>query len=318
MNKIGVLITNLGTPDAPTKKALRKYLKEFLSDKRVVEPPPARWLWWFILNGIILNIRPKKSAQAYKTVWGKFGDGSPLLDISLSQRDKLRQNLGENYQVELGMRYGNPSIQSALEKLKNCKKIIILPLYPQYSASTTGSTFDEVSKVLQTFRVVPEIHFINNYCDHPLYIKALAKTTNLADDEMLILSYHGIPKRYADNGDIYPQHCEKTTKLLAEKLGITNYKMTYQSRFGSEEWLTPYTDKTLQQLPKQGVKKVKVICPGFSADCLETLEEIQEENKEYFLTAGGKSFEYIPALNDNQEHIDLLSDIIKNNLIFSK
>jgi ferrochelatase len=317
--KIGVLITNLGTPDSPTKKDLKKYLKEFLSDKRVVNPTFPRWIWLIILNVIILNIRPKKSAKAYKEVWGKFGTGSPLLDISLKQKELIQAKLGENYQVELGMRYGNPSIKNALNNLEGCEKIIVLPLYPQYSGSTTGSTFDEVSDVLRKFKVIPEIKFIDNYVENPSYIKALAesvkeKFNQNTNDDFLLVSYHGIPQRYADEGDIYPKHCEKTTKLLVQELGLkdSQYKMSYQSIFGREKWLTPYTEATLKDLAKNGVKNIKVICPGFSADCLETIEEIDMENREYFMEAGGEKYEYIPALNYNEEHINCLVDVLIN------
>jgi ferrochelatase len=315
--KIGVLITNLGTPDSPTKKDLKKYLKEFLSDKRVVNPTFPRWIWLIILNVIILNIRPKKSAKAYKEVWGKFGTGSPLLDISIKQKELIQAKLGENYQVELGMRYGNPSIKNALNNLEGCEKIIVLPLYPQYSGSTTGSTFDEVSDVLRKFKVIPEIKFIDNYVEHPLYIKALAesvkeKFNQNTNDDFLLVSYHGIPQRYADEGDIYPKHCEKTTELLVQELGLkdSQYKMSYQSIFGREKWLTPYTEATLKDLAKNGVKNIKVICPGFSADCLETIEEIDMENREYFMEAGGEKYEYIPALNYNEKHINCLVNIL--------
>lgn len=316
--KIGVLITNLGTPDAPTKRALKVYLKQFLSDKRVVESQMPNWLWWCILNIGILNIRPQKSAISYQKVWGKFGNGSPLLDISLKQCDLIANKLGENYQVELGMRYGNPSIKSALDNLKNCDKIIVLPLYPQYSASTTGSTFDEISNVFSQIRVIPAIKFINKYFDNQEYIQALAKSIknhweNFGKADKLIISYHGIPQRYVESGDPYQEHCEKTTKLLVEKLSLKDdeYFMAYQSRFGREKWLSPYLDKTLVDFAKNGIKKVQVICPGFSSDCLETIEEIDEENRAYFLNAGGSKFEYIPALNFDDNHIDLLANIIK-------
>ena len=316
-SKIGVLITNLGTPDEPTPKALKVYLREFLSDVRVVEPPPPRLIWKLILNLIILNIRPKRSAKAYSSVWGTFGEGSPLLDISVLQRDLLRKYLGEGYQVEMGMRYGNPSINHALELFKDCKKIIVLPLYPQYSAATTGSTFDALVNHLKTKRVIPSIEFISNYYEHPLYINAVVDSIkeHLKEDDFLLFSYHGIPKRYFNNGDIYGCHCCKTTNIIANKLKLSSerFMMTFQSRFGREEWMKPYTDKTLQSLAKKGIKKVKVVCPGFSADCLETIEEINEENRQYFLDAGGESYDYIPALNTRDDHIKALASIITGN-----
>lgn len=321
--KIGVLLANLGTPDEPTRKSLKVYLKEFLLDTRVVEPPPARWLWKTILNLIILNTRPQKSAEAYRSVWGKFGNGSPLLDISNKQTDKVSKLLNkkhkDQYEVILGMRYGNPSIASALKKLeeKGCEKIIILPLYPQYASATTGSTFDAVADEIKKWRRVPEIRFVNNYHEEDGYISALANSVKQFQEingkpDLLLMSYHGIPRRYFDNGDNYPCHCCKTSYLLAKKLDLNSekYKMSFQSLFGKEEWIKDYTDETLKKLPKTGVKNVQVICPGFSADCLETIEEIDEENREYFINSGGHKFAYIPALNDNTDHIEALSQII--------
>ncbi len=322
--KIGVLITNLGTPDLPEKKSLKIYLKEFLLDTRVVEPPPARFIWKAILNLIILNTRPKKSAKAYESVWGKFGNGSPLLDISNKQKKLINQTLNSNdldlFQVELGMRYGKPSISLALKKLEKsgCDKIIVLPLYPQYASATTGSTFDAVSKEIKTWRRVPELRFINHYHEEDSYISALSNSVKKfqekhGEPDLLIMSYHGIPRRYFDNGDNYPCHCCKTSFLLSKKLKINsnNYKMTFQSRFGKEEWIKEYTDETLKSLPEKGIKNVQVICPGFSADCLETIEEIDEENREYFMESGGTQYNYIPALNDSEDHISSLCEIIR-------
>ncbi len=323
--KVGVLITNLGTPDAPTKGALKTYLKEFLSDPRVVEPPPARWLWKIILNVIILNTRPKKSAEAYQTVWGKHGDGSPLLDICIKQKESMQKlfdkKAADQYIVELGMRYGNPSIGSALKKLEQqgCSKIIVLPLYPQYASATTGSTFDAVSEEIKKWRKVPELKFVNHYFEDERYINALADSVREFQNkngkpDLLLMSYHGIPKRYFDNGDNYPCHCCKTTASLSSALELEaqSYKMTFQSRFGKEEWVKDYTDETLKNLPKKGIKNVQVICPGFSADCLETIEEIEQENKDYFMEAGGKKYQYIKALNDSPSHIKALCGIIKD------
>ncbi len=322
--KIGVLITNLGTPDEPEKKSLKVYLKEFLLDTRVVESPPARWLWKATLNLIILNTRPKKSAEAYKSVWGRFGDGSPLLDILKKQRNLIRQHFDNQhkgvFQVELGMRYGNPSIGSALQRLEksNCSQIIVLPLYPQYASATTGSTFDAVADEIKIWRRVPELRFVNHYHDDRAYISALVNSVEKFQEkqgkpDLLLISYHGIPRRYFDNGDNYPCHCCKTSFLLSSKLklGLNDYKMSFQSLFGKEEWIKDYTDETLKSLPEKGIKNVQVICPGFSADCLETIEEIDKENRDYFLSSGGETYHYIPALNDDKLHIDCLCGIIE-------
>jgi ferrochelatase len=324
-DKIGVLVTNLGTPDAPTKSGLKIYLKEFLSDTRVVEPPPARWIWKMILNFIILNFRPRLSAKSYQSVWGAFGSGSPLFDISKQQEESLQIQFDKihpgKYQVELGMRYGNPSIKSALRILEKaeCDKIIVLPLYPQYASATTGSTFDAVADEIKTWRRVPEMRFVNHYFNDERYISALANSVKdfqkkSEKPDLLLMSYHGIPRRYFNNGDSYPCHCCQTTYLLAKKLEMEpdTYKMTYQSRFGREEWMKDYTDETLKGLPGKGVKNIQVICPGFSADCLETIEEIEEENKEYFMQAGGEKYQYIPALNNRQDHIDCLYGIVED------
>jgi len=316
---VGVLLTNLGTPDAPTKAAVRSYLKEFLWDPRVVEQP--RWLWWLILNGIILNTRPAKSAALYQSVWTE--DGSPLLASGKKQCEKLhkslRKELGDGVHVELAMRYGRPSIQTGLEALreKNCRKIVILPLYPQYSATTTGSTFDAVADVLKTWRHVPELHLIDTYHKHPAYIAALADSlrAHWAENgrpERLLMSFHGIPESYFQAGDPYPCQCRKTASLLREALGLDEERaqIAFQSRFGKEPWVQPYTDETLKKWGKAGVKSVDVICPGFAADCLETLEEIGSENRNYFLNSGGEHYRYIPALNDNEAHIRALAQII--------
>ncbi|WP_223789762.1 ferrochelatase [Marinicella meishanensis] len=324
--KIGVLMVNLGTPDAPTKKALKVYLKEFLSDPRVVEPTFPRWIWWCILNGVILNIRPKRSAKAYASIWDEVGEGSPLMAISLRQHQGLvdyfvTQNI--EVEVELAMRYGNPSIASGLEALKqkNVDRLLVLPLYPQYSASTTASIFDEVTAQLRQWRLIPETRFINHYHDHPEYIAALAHsvTQHWADHgqpDQLLMSFHGVPKRYLINGDPYHCECHKTGRLLAEHLGLSKnqYRVTFQSIFGREEWLKPYTMDTLKALPGKGHRHVQVICPGFAADCLETLEEIAVENRGYFMDAGGETFSYIPALNDDTAHLSMLGGLITRHL----
>lgn len=317
-DKIGILITNLGTPDAPTPKKLKTYLKEFLSDPRVVEFP--RFLWWLILNLVILQIRPKRSAAAYKTVW--TDQGSPLLTITQTQAEKLKESLN-SYHLEFAMRYGNPSIASRIQTMIDAgvRKLLVFPLYPQYCGATTASTFDAIAKDFTQRRWIPELRFINHYHDHPLYIKACAEQIkNFWQDngqaELLVLSYHGVPKRYLTKGDPYFCECHKTSRLIAEYLNLNDdqYKTTFQSRFGREEWLQPYMDETMKALPNQGINSVQVFCPGFSADCLETIEEIAVENKHYFIDAGGEKFEYISALNAEKHHIDALTEIAKEHL----
>lgn len=322
-SRIGLLITNLGTPDAPTTPALRRYLAEFLSDPRVVEVP--RLLWMLILHGIILRIRPRRSAHAYQSVWTEAG--SPLMLHTLAQRDALRAALkpqwGDDLLVECAMRYGNPSIASVLESMQQqgVRQLLVLPLYPQYSAATTASTFDALAADFTRRRWLPDLRFISHYHDFPAYIEALAGTVEThwakhGQPDKLVLSYHGIPQRYLDNGDPYHCECHKTSRLVAERLGLSKdqYVTTFQSRFGREEWLKPYTDETLKALPAQGVKHVQVICPGFSADCLETIEEIEVENRGYFIAAGGQQFHYIPALNAQPPHIHALQALIEKEL----
>ena len=318
----GILITNLGTPDAPTPSALRKYLAQFLSDPRVIETP--RLLWWPVLHGIILRLRPRRSARAYREVWTDAG--SPLLDISQRQCEAIRSALGEvtdePYRVELGMRYGNPSIRSALEKLRsyNINKLLVLPLYPQYSAATTASTFDAVADVLKTWRRIPELRMIRSYHDDPGYITALAESIRSysaqhGKPDKLLFSFHGLPKTYVLAGDPYQDECIASARLVARQLDLPDdtWAVSFQSRFGPRKWLQPYTDKLLRKWGKSGVGHVQVICPGFAADCLETLEEIQIQNRDFFLSAGGKKFSYIPALNDYPRHIAALCDIIRKN-----
>lgn len=318
-DKIGVLLTNLGTPDAPTTSALRTYLGEFLADPRVVEFP--RLLWRVILHGIILRVRPRRSAAAYRTVW--TAEGSPLLTYTQAQanavRVQLQQKFGQDVVVEFAMRYGNPSIPSVLESMlqQGVRKLVVLPLYPQYSASTTASTFDKISQDFVRRRWLPELRFMTHYHDFPPFVEAAAQhiehfwETNGRADK-LMFSYHGVPLRYLKQGDPYHCQCHKTSRLIAERLGLgaDEYLTTFQSRFGREEWLKPYTDETMKQLPGQGVKSLQVFCPGFAADCLETIEEIGEENRDYFLEAGGEKFAYIPALNDSPAHIDALTQLL--------
>ena len=314
----GILLVNLGTPDAPTTKDVRRYLKEFLNDPRVVEVP--RLIWFLILNLVILRIRPRRSAAAYREVWSD--DGSPLLTISRSQATKLQQRLNsENSSmvVALGMRYGNPSISTALEELRqhNARRILVLPLYPQYSATTTASVFDAVTDEIQKWRWIPELRFINNYPDHPGYIAALAESVRKhqlkeGKPDKLLLSFHGIPQEYVDKGDPYSDECRLTSRLLADELGLddSDWIQTFQSRVGNKPWLQPYTDETMKTIAAKGVSKLQVICPGFSVDCLETIEEINMENREYFLDNGGSEYSYIPALNDSDAHIEMMLSII--------
>ncbi|WP_217535147.1 ferrochelatase [Vibrio cholerae] len=312
--KLGILLANLGTPQAPTPQAVKAFLSQFLHDQRVVDM--SRWLWCPLLHGIILPTRSPKVAKLYQSIW--MDEGSPLMVYSRRQRDKLAE-LSQR-PVELGMTYGEPSLLDGVRKLQQqgVEQIVVLPLYPQYSATTTAAVFDGIAKALRQLPVVPELHFIRDYHDHPLYIQALAKSVRASwqlhgQGDLLLCSYHGIPKRYAQNGDIYPEHCKKTTELLAQALGLPQDKvmMTYQSQFGKEEWLQPYTDKTMEALPSQGIKKLDVICPAFSVDCLETLEEIAEQNQEIFLHSGGEAFHYVPCLNDSQSHIELMAALVK-------
>lgn len=318
--KTGILLTNLGSPDAPTPAALRTYLREFLSDPRIVEIP--RLVWMIILHGIILRIRPKRSAKLYESIWTE--NGSPLTHITRLQRDKLNALLQEqgytNTEVVMAMRYGNPSIEAGLEELrdKGLTRIIVLPLYPQYSSPTTGSTFDAVSRVLQKWRWVPELHFVNGYHKNTAYIDSLA--SSISEDlekngmpQKLVFSYHGMPKLFLDRGDPYHCLCLQTTRLVVEKLGLDKDKVisTFQSRFGKAEWLKPYTDATLASLPDKNITDVAILSPAFSADCLETLEELEEENREIFENAGGEKYRYIAALNDRDDHINALYDVLK-------
>ncbi len=317
--KLGLLMVNLGTPDAPHTKPVRRYLKEFLSDPRIIELP--RIVWMAILHGIILRVRPAKSAEAYREVWDEK-TGSPLLHISRLQaaamQKSLQSRLGDDVVVALGMRYGSPSIDSALAELEthNVRRLVVLPMYPQYSGTTTASVFDAVTARLQKTRWIPETRFINQFCDRPDFIQSLANSVRESwsengRGELLVTSYHGIPKRYLLNGDPYHCLCHKTTRLLAAELGLkeNQYKVVFQSRVGREEWLRPYCDDTMKELPGQGIKNIDVLSPAFSADCLETLEEIEGENCEYFMENGGERFQYIPCLNDRDDHIHVLTDL---------
>jgi ferrochelatase len=321
--RTGILLVNLGTPDEPTPKAVRRYLREFLSDPRVVEIP--RFLWWLILNLVILNTRPAKSAKKYASIWTK--DGSPLKVYTLRQAQLLKGFLGERVKsplsVAAGMRYGNPSIADGVAALrrKNCDRVLVLPLYPQYAASTTATAFDELGRVLARHRNVPAIRFVRNFHDHPAYVKAIAK--NIADywmkhgrPDRLVFSFHGLPRFSLDKGDPYHCECRKSARLIATELGWNDDRMvvSFQSRFGRTEWLKPYTADTLAELGGAGVGRVDVACPGFAADCLETLEEIAIEGKAAFRDAGGKEFHYIPVANDSQPFMAALSLIALENL----
>ena len=320
--KTGILLINLGTPDSTRWWDIRCYLKEFLSDRRVIEVNPI--LWKIILNLIILTFRPAKTAKAYKKIWLKKENMSPLRYYTIQQTEKLEKTLKNgSLVIDYAMRYGSPSILGKIEKLrkKGCDKLIILPLYPQYAAATTATVCDEVYRSLMKMRWQPSVQIIPHYESEPLYIKALVRSIEKKikeikwTPEIIVASYHGIPNSYFKKGDPYHCYCHKTTRLITEKLNkeipiIT----TFQSRFGPEEWLKPYTDKTLEKLPSEGKKKILLICPGFSSDCVETLEEISIEGKETFLESGGKNFEVIPCLNDNKDHISLFKHLVQQTI----
>jgi ferrochelatase len=321
--KTGVLLVNLGTPDAPTPAAVRRYLKEFLGDPRVVEIPRA--IWWFILNGIILNVRPKKSAAKYASIW--MAEGSPLRLYTEKQTAKLREVLAQKTSaplvVDYAMRYGNPSIASVLMKLKaqNCQRILVVPMYPQYAASTTATVTDIVYRELQGMRNTPAVRTLKHFHDYPGYIAALAANVQTywqqhGRPEKLVMSFHGLPRYTLDKGDPYHCECRKTGRLLGQALGLTpeQYTVSFQSRFGKAEWLQPYTTATLKTLGEQKTARVDVVCPGFVADCLETLEEIAQEGKEDFQHAGGGEYRYIPCLNDGDDWIAALADLTLENL----
>ncbi len=320
-----VVLVNLGTPEAPTAPALRRYLKQFLSDNRVVELP--KLLWWPILNGIILNTRPKKSAEKYASVW--TNEGSPLRAHTEKQAKLLAGYLGErghHLKVTWAMRYGQPSIGHTLSQLRQegATRILLIPMYPQYAASTSATVIDDAAHWLQKTRNQPEMRFVRSYPDHTGYINALAQQVRkhwqvngeLASDDQLIMSFHGLPKKSLDLGDPYFCECHKTGRLLAESLGLTSsqYKICFQSRFGKAEWLQPYTAPTLEALAQSGTRRVDIICPGFVADCLETLEEIAMEGKEDFIKAGGKAYHYIPALNEEAAWIEALADLTEQHV----
>jgi len=318
--KTGLLLVNLGTPEAPTTKAVRSYLREFLSDRRVVEVP--RLLWWLVLNGIILPFRSSRSAKAYAEIWRE--DGSPLMVFS--QRLGAGMAVSEqlvDVQVAGAMTYGKPAIADVLKQMRQqgVNRLLVLPLYPQYSATTTASVFDAVTKALQKQRWLPELRFINQYFQNPAWFKAVASSIKdyrqqHGSSKQLIFSFHGIPQRYFRQGDPYYCQCHASARLIATELGLADnaWQVTFQSRLGREPWLQPYTDHVLQQLGEQGEQHVQVVCPGFAVDCLETLEEIAMQNQAFFVQAGGTQLDYIPALNDSALHVKALSDVALSHL----
>lgn len=322
--KIGVLLVNLGTPDGHDKKNMRRYLKQFLSDRRVIETP--RVIWWPLLNGIILNTRPKKSGALYASIWNNERDESPLRTFTRSQGEQLAQAFSahDNVIVDWAMRYGNPSIESRMEALQKagCERILVFPLYPQYAAATTATVNDVAFETLMKMRWMPALRTVPPYHDDPAYIEALAVSieNHLAgldfEPEHIVASYHGIPKSYFDKGDPYHCQCQKTSRLLKERMGWKDGYLitTFQSRFGPEEWLQPYTDKTVEKLAHDGVKRLAVVNPGFSSDCLETLEEIAGEVREEFEDNGGEHFSHIPCLNDSAEGVGLIEHIVRREL----
>lgn len=316
----GVMLVNLGTPEKPDPASVRRYLAEFLWDRRVIQLPRLRW--WLILHGIILRVRPRKVARLYKSIWRE--EGSPLLVISRAQQKALQNALRDALQcdipVALAMTYGEPSVAQAFHTLQDqgIRRVLVLPLYPQYSATTTGAVFDALARTLQHTPDIPELHIIRDYWEQPAYLDALANRIRQhwqdhGQPDRLLLSFHGIPQRYADQGDPYPSLCRATARAVAERLGLNEdqWSEAFQSRFGREEWVKPYTDELLQQWGQQdGIDRVDVVCPAFAADCLETLEEIAEQNRAIFLEAGGKEYHYIPCLNDQPDHIALLTDLV--------
>jgi len=322
-SRVGVLLINLGTPEAPTAQALRPYLKEFLWDRRVVEIP--RPVWWLILNGIILNIRPGKSAEKYASIWRP--EGSPLKHFTERQSALLGEELARRLPnpplVDYAMRYGQPSVAEKIRSMKarGVDRLLVLPLYPQYAASSGGSALDSVWQELLHTRTPPEVRVIRHFHDHHGYIAALRQSIEAywaehGRPDMLVMSFHGVPRRSLDLGDPYHCECHKTGRLLAESLGLApgQYRVSFQSRFGRAEWLQPYTDKTLEELGRAKTRRLDIVCPGFVADCLETLEEIALEGKASFLNAGGGEFRHIPALNDRPFWIGALGDLVLSHL----
>lgn len=310
VKKTGILLVNLGTPDQPESKSIKRYLSQFLHDKRVVDLP--RIIWYPLLHGIILPTRAKRLSALYRSIW--LENGSPLMVYSRLQQQALQTEL-PHLSIRFAMTYGNPNIENALLSLSDCEHIIILPLYPQYSSSTTAPVWDAVYRHYKTQRFIPKLTFIRDYATHPLYIRALIDSiehakTQYGDADAVLFSYHGMPERYIKEGDDYAKRCKLTTKQVVNAMNLPQTFLSYQSRFGKETWLTPYTDEMLRSLPKQGIKHLHVICPGFSVDCLETLEEINMRGRKIFLENGGESFHYIPALNASELQIELLKQLI--------
>jgi ferrochelatase len=315
-----VLLINLGTPDAPTPAAVRRYLAEFLSDPRVIETP--RWLWWPILHGVILRVRPARSAHAYSSIWTE--QGSPLLVHSRALTDKLRATFArDGVRVELAMRYGNPCVRDVIARLQRegVRRLLVLPLYPQYSAASTGSAFDATTRALQSLRWPPELRFVNDYHDDARYIDALAASVQAhwqrnGRAQKLLLSFHGLPQRCIDNGDPYLHQCRATAAALRAKLDLSEDEcaLSFQSRVGREVWIGPYTEELLDRWPNEGLRRIQVLCPGFAVDCLETLEEIAIRDRARFIRAGGESLDYIPALNADDAHVETLATLIRRHL----
>ena len=314
--KTAVLLTNLGTPDSLDRAAVKRFLKQFLSDKRVVEIP--RLPWWLILNGLILPLRSTKTLQGYQRIWSD--EGSPLMAYALRQQSALQQKLGGEISVALAMRYGNPSFDTVLGKLmeSGLNRLIVLPLYPQNSATTTATTFYHLADILARYRNLPSVHFIDSYFEHPAYIGALANSVRahwqkLGHRNHLVMSFHGLPQINVDRGDPYYDQCQKTANMLADKLELveSEWSLCFQSRFGKQVWLKPYTSDVLTELAADGVNKIDIICPGFSADCLETLDEIQIEYRDLFIAQGGEQFHYIAALNDIDDHIEMMRELVE-------
>lgn len=321
--RIGVLLVNSGTPDSPSTADVRRFLAGLLGDPRVIEVP--RLLWLPILHGIILRTRPFRSARKYRKIWTERG--SPLLTHCSDLRDRIDESLSRRLlapiTVEIGMLYSKPSVETALERLRaaGVRRLLVVPMFPQYSAVTAGSVFDQVARVLRGWRWIPETRFVNEYHDHPAYIEAAVESIRAhfrtqGRPQHLVMSFHGIPERYFEKGDPYYCKCQKSARLIAEELGLAqgSWSVTFQSRYGPGKWLKPYTDETIIELPKRGINEIAVVCPGFSADCLETLEEIGMEARELFIGAGGTRFEYIPALNSEPLHAKMFGDLISQHL----
>lgn len=322
--KVGVLLLNLGTPDGTSYWPMRRYLKEFLSDRRVIEEP--RWKWWPILNLIILTVRPSRKGRDYATIWNTKNDEGPLKTITRNQAEQLSKRLAAHSHVvvDWAMRYANPSTESRIKALQEqgCERILLVPLYPQYAAATTATACDQAFRALLDMRWQPAVRSAPAYHDDPTYIDALARSMRASlaklefEPERIIATFHGMPQKYFDAGDPYHCHCQKTSRLLREKLGWPKERWltTFQSRFGNDPWLQPYTDKTVERLAKEGIKRLALVAPGFSADCLETLEELDVENRHIFEGNGGEKFAYLPALNDSPEGLDVIEAIVRREL----